>query len=265
MSKGEIIYRDAKNINFKYAVGKVDIYGRLFHDFYEIYLLFGGDVEFISDNTRCALKPYTLVIIPPGEYHQYVTTGDMASYDRCVMCVYPEFLESDLLSAALFGKGLFTLQADHRIVEHFRYLKQCAHTLDDEDFAHVLTGVGTDIIFLIKNHAESELLPGSLRPISLALMKLINERYKEEIDLAMLSRHFHFSVSQLSHIFKEDYGISIKKYILQKRMNGARLSLQSGKGAEEVCAEYGFANYSTFYRAYVKYFGVAPSKTAHSG
>lgn len=31
--------------------------------------------------------------------------------------------------------------------------------------------------------------------------------------------------------------------------------------AQEVCAEYGFANYSTFYRAYVKYFGVSPSKT----
>ena len=262
MSEKQIIYRDGKNINFKYAKGKVDIYGRLFHDFYGIYLFIGGRCEFISDNTRLELVPNMLVIIPPGEYHQYITIGDMSSYERCVICVYPEFLEGGLLGTALSGQNLIALAADHRIVTNFKYLAQCAHTLGDEDFAHILTGVGTDIIFLIKNHEKSEVQPGSLRLTSRSLMNFINEHYRDDIDLDMLSKHFHFSVSQLAHVFKEDYGISIKKYILQKRMNGAHLALQNGKGAEEVSAEYGFSNYSTFYRAYVKYFGVSPSKTA---
>ncbi len=262
MSTGEILYRDSEGINFKYAVGKVDIYGRVFHDFYEIYLFLGGRCEFINDDTRLELKENMLVIIPPGEYHQYITLGDMSLYERCVICVYPEFLGESVLEAALSGKSILTLPADHRIVTNFKYLAQCAHTLDEGDFAHILKGVGTDVIFLIKNHEISEVQPGALRPTSLSLMSLINERYKEDIDLNMLSEQLHFSVSQLSHVFREDYGISIKKYILQKRMNGAHLALQSGKGAEEVCSEYGFSNYSTFYRAYVKYFGVSPSKTA---
>ena len=44
-------------------------------------------------------------------------------------------------------------------------------------------------------------------------MHYIDEHYTQQLDLSSLSRRFHISVSSLCHIFKEDFGISIKKYI----------------------------------------------------
>lgn len=92
-------------------------------------------------------------------------------------------------------------------------------------------------------------------------MKYIDEHYTEKIDLNSLSQMFHFSVSSLCHVFKSDFGISIKKYILQKRINGCHLALLQGEHSEAVCEAFGFSNYSTFFRAYKKQFGVAPSKS----
>ncbi|MBQ7797484.1 MAG: helix-turn-helix transcriptional regulator, partial [Lachnospiraceae bacterium] len=82
----------------------------------------------------------------------------------------------------------------------------------------------------------------------------------EALDPNTLSEKFHFSVSSICHIFKEDFGISIKKCILQKRINAAHMALQRGERPEAVCAAYGFSNYSTFYRAYKNHVGVPPSK-----
>ena len=130
------------------------------------------------------------------------------------------------------------------------------------DFKYILSAVGTDIVFLVKNHSDShELLPGALHSISLELIRYIDEHYTEALNLNSLAQKFNFSVSSICHIFKEYFGISIKKYILQKRINAAHLALQQGHHPETVCASHGFSNYSTFYRAYKNHFGVPPSQT----
>ena len=63
-----IIYRKNKNVNFKHARGKKGVLGRMFHDYYEIFLLLNGDVEFIRDRIRQKITPLQLVVIPAGEY-----------------------------------------------------------------------------------------------------------------------------------------------------------------------------------------------------
>ncbi len=255
-------YRSSKYVNFKYAQGKTDIYGRMFHDCYEIYLLLNGEVEYINNHMRQMLKPYQLVIIPPGEYHQFVVAGDVDSYERCVIDVYPELLEADALKAAFAGKELLSPDKSDRIIKNFLYLTECISDVNEADFSYILPAITTDIIFLIKNNPNNGMLShGSLCPLSLDVMRYIDEHYTEPLDLNQLSDKFHFSVSSLCHIFKKDFGISIKKYILQKRMNASNLALQNGDKPEEVSIRYGFLNYSTFYRAYKQYFKASPSET----
>ena len=254
-------YRDSKHINFKYAKGNVDVYGKTFHTCYELYLLLNGDVEFISSHTRQILKPYQLMIIPPGEYHQFRVLGEVANYERCVLNMDLDFLEAETLRQAFFGKELLTLSRNHRIVQHYLYLISCLSGVCQSDFASILPSVGTDIVFLVKNHAMAADIPcGSLRPASVELIGYIDAHYREPLDLAELSQVFHFSVSSLCHIFKESFGISIKKYILQKRMSTAHMALQQGKHPEAVCTECGFSNYATFYRAYKNHFHMSPSQ-----
>lgn len=254
------IYRDGKHINFKYAKGKTDIYGKTFHAYYELYLLLNGKVEFINSHTRQFIHPYQLIIIPPGEYHQFIVSEDIENYERCVLNINSDFFEAGILKNALVGKEILTLSQSNRIIKNYLYLIQCISSVSEMDSKYILSAIGTDIVFLIKRHSSShELSQGTLHPISLELMRYIDEYYKNALDLNTLSEKFHFSVSSICHIFKEDFGISIKKYILQKRINAAYIALQNGERPEAVCTDYGFSNYSTFYRAYKNYYGISPS------
>lgn len=254
--------RNSDYVTFKYAKGKTDIYGKMFHDYYELYMLLDGKVEFINNHIRQTIKPFQLVIIPPGEYHQFIVGGNMEDYERCVINIHQELLDPDILGTALAGKELLSLTESDRITKHFLYLIRCLSDIDDLDYSHILSAVTTDIVFLIKNNTDAQkLFDGNLCPLSLKLMSFLNEHFAEQLDLDLLSRRFYCSVSLLCHVFKKDFGISIKKYVIQKRMNASSMALQRGEKPEEVSIKYGFPNYSTFYRDYKKYFGISPSDT----
>lgn len=256
------IFRKYKHIEFQHTIGKTDIFSRMFHGYYEIYTLLSGNVEYVSDDTRQKLLPNQIVIIPPGKYHQFVVTDNIDTYERLVLNIYPEIFKKNVLKNSLSKKELLSFPVSDRIIKNLLYLKESVSKVSEEDFSYILPAIATDIIFLIKNKTDTGISnTGSLRPLSLKLMSYINEHYTESLDLKKLSSETHFSVSSLCHIFKEDFGISIKKYIIQKRMNSAHLDLQNGENPEYVCMKYGFSNYSTFYRDYKKHFGIASSKT----
>ncbi|MBQ9976744.1 MAG: helix-turn-helix transcriptional regulator [Clostridia bacterium] len=250
-------------VNFKYAKGEIDIYQKMFHESFEIYLFLGGDVEFINNHTRRKLNPYELVIVPPGEYHQFAVRGELELYERCVIDIAPDFFEDGVLKEAFSDKELIALSLSDRIVEHYAYLKECAEKLSEKELKYILPAIAVDIVFLIKNIKGSCKFSqeDSTRSISFLLMKYIDEYYCDDISLNFLAEHFHSSVSLICHKFKSDFGIGIKKYINQKRLLGASRALQSGENAELVCMKYGFLNYSTFYRAYKNRYGIAPSET----
>ena len=253
-------YAEGGHASIKYAIGEVDIYGNMFHNCHELYLLLHGDVEFISSHTRQTIHPGQLILIPAGAYHQFLVRSDMQSYERCVLDVWPGLLPENVYRSILSSVKLLSLPSDHRIYTHIQYLIQSLSIWPDEDFSCILPAVATDILFLIKNSSRLETFSsGKLRPVSLQIMEILDTHYREPLSLEEIAGKCFLSVSSVSHIFKEDFGISIKKYILQKRMIGAQQALLTGMSSKEVSLAYGFTEYSTFYRAYKQYYGVAPS------
>ncbi len=255
-------FYEAGHTSIKYALGDVDIYGNVFHEWYELYLLMQGDVEYINSRARRSICPGQLVIIPPGEYHQFLVLDNIQRYERCVIDIKPEFLPQDIPNSVLHTGGVLTLPAGHRILSDYRYLTECLTRTPNTDLFYILPALATDIIFLLKNTAATETLSsGNLRPASLRLIEYIDAHYTEPLSLEEIARECFLSVSSICHLFREDFGISIKKYILQKRMNGARLALLAGGSCNEVSISFGFSTYSEFYRAYRQYYGCAPSET----
>lgn len=260
------IVREYPHVQVRFTKGKIDIFKeKQFHDYYEIYLLLKEQVEFTSDHMRRRLSPYSVVVIPPGEYHNFKVEDDAAdSYERCVLNIYPTLLGDAVLEEALLHKGTLSLTAEHRIVQHFLYLKEALAQYSHEDFQYILAAITTDIVFLIKQHAGNagNTSQNLLHPLSSQIMEYINTHYKSHISLEDIAGHFFLSVSSVAHVFKNDFGISIKKYIIEKRINEMHRCLQKGDKPQEVADEFGFANYSTFYRSYYKHFGIPPSHTS---
>lgn len=268
MEKHTRIIRNYSNINFRHTKGKIDIFiNKQIHRYYEIYFLLNGGVEFINDHARRKIAPNSVVIIPPGEYHRFIVAEEDADiYERCVLNIYPEFLGGSVLADALYGKELLVLPPDSRIMENVIYLKDSMAKSNQEDFKYILSAVATDIVFLIKQSTNStqKITREFLNPISIKIMDYINKNYQSVITLQEIADLFSYSVSSVSHIFKNDFGVSIKNFITEKRMNAIHMSLQNGKKPEEISNEFGFSNYSTFYRSYRKHFGFPPSHTSKS-
>ena len=92
-----------------------------------------------------------------------------------------------------------------------------------------------------------------------SLMEYINDNLSGELNIKSLSEKFHISPSGITHLFKKEFGISLHKFITQKRLVSARKLIIEGMQASKVYADVGFKDYSSFYKAYVKIFGCSPS------
>jgi AraC-like DNA-binding protein len=53
-------------------------------------------------------------------------------------------------------------------------------------------------------------------------------------------------------------GISVYRYIMIKRLLMARQLLAAGEPAGQVCANCGFSDYTSFYRAFKTEYGISP-------
>ncbi len=257
------IVKEYKNISLRYTRGKIDIFpNKQFHSYYEIYLFLGGKSEFLNDHIKKPLEPYNLVIIPPGEYHCFRVDEEFNSYERCVLNIHTDFLNEDILKDAFCNKELLALTLNHRIVQNLLYLRDSAVNSKSNDFEYILSAIATDIVFLIKQSSERLKIKtsDSLNPVSIQIINYINENYKANIEIADIANYTSFSPSSVSHIFKKDFGVSLKKYITEKRMNEMYIHLKKGEKPLTVANNFGFLNYSTFYRSFKSYFGKSPSK-----
>ncbi len=256
------LYVQGKNADFRYAEGKKGLLGRTFHHFFELYLFLDGEIEYISARHKQKLSPLQLVVIPPGKYHQFVLSGDESKYKRYVITFEPEFLKDIFSENEESVDYILSLTPSHRIACQYEYLKEIACLWSEKDFSGALTSAITDIALQIKNYnLNLQKNDGKFSELAACTMEYINTNFSKQFDLVYLADKMHCSVSSLCHEFKNNYGISIKKYMLQKRLYHARRDIMNGEKAEAVSLKYGFSSYSSFFRSFVKAFSHTPSKT----
>ncbi|MBD2843592.1 helix-turn-helix transcriptional regulator [Paenibacillus sp. IB182496] len=119
-------------------------------------------------------------------------------------------------------------------------------------------------VLLLRNYAtgwsqrEWQRLTASFRRIRPALA-LIDQRYREQLELADVAAALGMSSSQASRFFTREMGRSFKDYLLRLRLREAkRLLLSTRKSAAEVCFESGFQSVATFYRLFKSEAGMSP-------
>lgn len=88
----------------------------------------------------------------------------------------------------------------------------------------------------------------------------IERNFAQSITIAELSRHFYVSESSISHQFRQKMGVSLYRYITQRRLIAAKAQIQAGIPLEQVGRDVGFSDYSSFYRAFKQEFGISPRR-----
>lgn len=107
-----------------------------------------------------------------------------------------------------------------------------------------------DASFVPATSKRPELLPEVLAYVESTLADRINT---EEI-----ARRFWVSPSTIAVLFKNNLGVSFYKYVTQLRLRKAINYIQVGIPIEKAAAKVGFGDYSAFYRAFKKEYGISP-------
>ena len=95
--------------------------------------------------------------------------------------------------------------------------------------------------------------------VPVLIMDYIMTHYTEKITYQLLADKFFTSPSTVAVIIKNFKGKTLKEYITELRMEDAVHMLKNGDVSLYKIAEFcGYKEYSAFYKAYKKYFGVVP-------
>ncbi|MDO5410028.1 MAG: AraC family transcriptional regulator [Lachnospiraceae bacterium] len=94
----------------------------------------------------------------------------------------------------------------------------------------------------------------------LNIIEYINEFITEDLDIEQIAEHFFLTRFHIMHLFKAETGITIGRYITEKRLFIARQLIQNGSSVTDACYQSGFRNYSAFYRAFKNKYQAPPGK-----
>lgn len=98
----------------------------------------------------------------------------------------------------------------------------------------------------------------SAEPVE-AVREYIKHHINQPIRIEEIAHSIHLNPDYLNRIFKSAMNLSIREYITQERLESAKWYLEhSTYSGSEIAALVGYVNYSSFYRAFVKYTGESP-------
>lgn len=243
------------------------------HDFYEVYYLLKGEVEYWVDGHILRMQAGDLLLISPLELHRPIVNPDSPVYERIVLWMNKDFLEGLSSGHMSFNRCFDTNQPNHTHLIHPAAGERSALTarLSELVREYYSREVGSDLcaygIFLqfmvqLNRMAQQEKRqPEETQKLSDVVEKVltyIGEHLSEPLTLERIAEQFFISKYYLSHAFSKEVGVSVYRYILLRRLMMARQLLQAGEPAGQVCRSCGFSDYTSFYRAFKSEYGISP-------
>jgi AraC-like DNA-binding protein len=229
------------------------------HNEYEILFFWQGSAEIIINSNTYKMKKGDLFIIKPAVYHYVKFLSNDFSYERCVINFSQSFVSEHLKKFFNTCNDLYNFEKNHVVFQLFEEWKKIKGTglflQDDEDCFNFLK---TLPLIISKQQVEKEILPIKTNKTMEEILQYIDENPTEKISAESLAKKFFVSSSWIIHTFKKLLGISLMQYINKKRLLYSQRLMLGGFSPTEACEKCNFADYSTFYRQYKKFFGVSP-------
>lgn len=231
------------------------------HPEYELLLSLDTGVFYAIEDKKFKLTPYSLLIVPANCYHYpYSEPPFTGYYDRFMLSFRKQMADSKLLQSVFRCPACYQLTPEHPISQSFLQLGEFAKSKTPEYTDLMLQTVCNkillDIYLLQKTIPLETVTPATNYPV----LAYIEEHLTDITSLEQIADHLYMSTSSLTHQFRSRMGISLMKYIRQKRLLLAHSLLEKGEKPLAVSAACGFREYTTFYKAYTSYFGFPPSK-----
>lgn len=227
------------------------------HTHAELYCFLGGSAVFHVEGTAYALEPGDMLLMRPGEAH-YVQVDASLPYERICLNFDTGLLRS-LDPEGELTRPFFDHKAGKR--NHYRTAGGGEVQLLRSMLVSSRPVILGNLILLLEKLSQvfrAGEKPADADTPEYRIIRYINKNLDKMLTLEQLCEIFFVSRTQLCRMFKQATGTSVGGYISAKRLLHARELLLQGNKPTEVYAPCGYRDYSTFFRAYTKYFGHTP-------
>lgn len=244
------------------------------HNFFELFLLLEGEIDFCVQQTFYHLTPGSLMILNDLEVHKSINRIE-TPYKRIYIHIPPSFFQkysaSDLdLSACFTERNIGERNLLQLTEAQFRYFTDQFMQITENETCgqpgkELLLDTYLLQLLVFINNLFSQSSPRMVRTYTPTIQRITNymeTHLSEPISLDSLARIFSYSKYYLCHTFKEETGTTIYNYLLLLRIARAKALLSKGKSVSEVCELSGFTNYSNFITTFKKHTGYTPKKYA---
>lgn len=235
------------------------------HEYYELLIYIGGDVEYIKDNSVIRPLPLSAIWFAPGQVH----TARLISpsrYERYVMYFSDDFFELDgnITPVTDFMKksGAFAVSLGKNVADEIltALKKADAAAKSDQSYAALIAKAYILQIFGALSASDEIALDGDRLDEDIAEVKdYIDREYAFILSTADIAEHFYYSREHLSRKFKSRFNISISDYLTRRRITES-LALIGKMTVAEASYAVGFRSQSSYIAAFVKNVGCLPSE-----
>lgn len=235
-----------------------DDFKKHMHDFYELIFFVHGDVDYMIESKSKKLVSNDIILIPAGLLHYGVANVDV-EYERYVL-KFPLRLINDTLAKEIQDFTCFSGNYP-ALKELFIKLDNIYNNYSDEHKYILMVNTLSEILINMQNKSKlsDELIGVYHNPVVSKVIAYINENIKKNITLTDICNDLNFSRAHISNEFSRVMKIPVMTYIRYKKIIAAHQKILEGNvKINEVAYEYGFEEYSTFYRNYIKIIGKPP-------
>lgn len=245
-----------------------------YHEFDKLILLLGGKVTYVVEGVTYFLRPWDVLLVQHNMIHRPIIDPS-EPYERVVVWLGREWLADrsdpeealDACFHTVRNRGFHLLRTNpERRLEYMKNIQRLEEALRSQEFAagrladtlcqQLLIGVNRDI--LRSRTAQEERDSYRVDPKIEEILKYIAAHLEEELTVEILSKRFYLSRYYLMHRFKAVSGYTVHQYISQKRLLRAGELIRSGVPVMKAAEQAGFAEYSTFLRAFQNTFHMSP-------
>lgn len=220
------------------------------HHLLELVLSFGE--SFCISDTKSEICS-TGIMISPDVPHQF--TSNLKDYHIFIF-LDPETQQAALLQR-VFGLNKNPIQAisEEGIQTAIEGFKQWFYSNDFTPEA-ILPLIDQLVSALAPYHPFHPLIDARI----LHATRYIKQNLDSELDVKTVASEACLSESRFSHLFKEQIGIPLRRYILWCRMENAIRLIANGTNLSQAAYECGFSDPAHLTRTFQEMFGVKPSQ-----
>lgn len=266
--KGYLL-EDFRLFHLKDAGGsKIDYH---YHEFYKLLFFISGSGGYFVEGKRYALSPGDIVLIGKQFVHRPEFEPGVPC-ERMILYISPDFLKRESSNSCdltdCFSKEYdHVLRPNERIRQTlFSIVAGIEQELSSSRYGKEISSTGMLLRLLVElarstRHKEVQklapMLPQNKRMLD--IVHYLDAHLTEELNIDKLAEKFYLSRYHMMRRFREETGTTIHAYISDHRLMLARDLIGQGVSATDACFRCGFGSYSSFSRAYGKFFGTTPT------